>query len=158
MIGSSMRISAVARWSLPALQDANNVPSHMRSAETTSGLKCCLWLWRKLFKDIVLGSAFGKHGYLILDLYQRFWPDILAIYLQEAFVLFAANFIRWAARLFGRPSASGRKHPERAQVRRQTPGAGSGACFGTGHPGCRRQVVKVQRAERLCRPVAQNRR
>jgi len=44
----------------------------MRSAETTSGLKCCLWLWRKRFKDIVLGSAFGKHGYLILDLYQRF--------------------------------------------------------------------------------------
>jgi hypothetical protein len=81
-----------------------------------------------------------------------------AIYLQEAFVLFAANFIRWAARLFGRPSATGRKHPERAQARRQTPGAGSGACFGIGHPGCRRQVVKVQRAERLCRPVAQNRR
>src|SRR5258708_6832132 len=29
--------------------------------------------------------------------------------LQEALVLFAANFIRWASRLFGRPGATGRK-------------------------------------------------
>jgi len=58
-----------------------------------------------------------------------------AIYLQEAFVLFAANFIRWAARLFGRPSAPGRKHSECAQAWRQTPGAGGRACVGAGHPG-----------------------
>jgi hypothetical protein len=58
-----------------------------------------------------------------------------AIYLQEAFVLFAANFIRWAARLFGRPSASGRKRSERAPARRQTPGTCGGACFGADHPG-----------------------
>jgi hypothetical protein len=32
-----------------------------------------------------------------------------AIFLQEAFVVFAANFIRWAARLFGRPGATSGK-------------------------------------------------
>ena len=58
-----------------------------------------------------------------------------AIYLQEAFVLFAANFIRWASRLFGRPGATGRKHSERAEAGRQTPGTRGRACLGAGHPG-----------------------
>jgi len=61
-----------------------------------------------------------------------------AIYLQEAFILFAANFIRWAARLFGRPSATGRTRSEHAQARHQTPGAGGSACLGAGHPGFKR--------------------
>ena len=58
-----------------------------------------------------------------------------AIYLQEAFVLFAANFIRWAARLFASPGAPGRKHAERAQAGGQTPGARGRARLGAGHPG-----------------------
>lgn len=58
-----------------------------------------------------------------------------AIYLQEAFVLFTANFIRWAARLFGRPGATGTKHAEHAEAGRQTPGACSRACLGAGHLG-----------------------
>src|SRR5260370_33025849 len=44
-----------------------------------------------------------------------------AIALQEAFILFAANFIRCAARLFGRPNATGRKRSHRSQARQQTP-------------------------------------
>lgn len=60
--------------------------------------------------------------------------------------------------LVGRPSATGRKRSRCVQARRQTPGAGGRACFGAGHPGFRRQVVKVQRAERLCRTTAQSRR
>jgi len=62
-----------------------------------------------------------------------------AIALQEAFVLFAANFIRWAARLFASPGATGRKRAQRAQAGRQTPGA----CLGASHPGFRRQVLTV---------------
>ena len=61
-----------------------------------------------------------------------------AIYLQEAFVLFAANFIRWAARLFASPGAPSRKCSERAQAGRQTPGACSRARLGAGHRGFRR--------------------
>jgi hypothetical protein len=78
-----------------------------------------------------------------------------AIYLQEAFVLFAANFIRWAARLFASPGAPGRKRTERAQARCQTPGASGGPCLGAGDPGFRGEVVTVQRAERLCGPGTQ---
>ncbi|HKF36566.1 MAG TPA: hypothetical protein VKB35_06650 [Ktedonobacteraceae bacterium] len=37
-----------------------------------------------------------------------------AIYLQEAFILFAANFIRLRCSLVGRPSATGRKRFGRA--------------------------------------------
>ena len=58
-----------------------------------------------------------------------------AIYLQEAFVLFAANFIRWASRLFASPGATGRKHAEHAEAGRQTPGACGRACLGAGHLG-----------------------
>jgi hypothetical protein len=32
---------------------------------------------RELFKDTLPGSCQGKHGYLILDLYYRLWPDTL---------------------------------------------------------------------------------
>jgi len=34
-------------------------------------------LWRERFKDALPGSCQGKRGYLILDLYQRLWPDTL---------------------------------------------------------------------------------
>jgi len=61
-----------------------------------------------------------------------------AIFLQEAFVMFAANFIRWASRLFARPGTIGRNLSEREEARHQTPGACGGACLGAGHPGFRR--------------------
>src|SRR2546430_12557494 len=61
-----------------------------------------------------------------------------AIYLQEAFVLFAANFIRWASRLFASPGATSRKCSERAQAGRQTPGACGCARLGASHRGFRR--------------------
>jgi hypothetical protein len=79
-----------------------------------------------------------------------------AIYLQEAFILFAANFIRLRRSLVGKPGATGRTRFARAQARHQTPGAGGCACLGTGHSEFSRQVVKVQRAERLRRPAAQS--
>ncbi|HEV2473860.1 MAG TPA: hypothetical protein VGS41_14385, partial [Chthonomonadales bacterium] len=58
-----------------------------------------------------------------------------AIALQEAFVLFAANFLRWAARWL-----EGQEHPvenalnvRKLGVKRQVQVGGT--CFGTGHPG-----------------------
>jgi hypothetical protein len=67
-----------------------------------------------------------------------------AIALQEAFVQFTANEIRWAARLFASPGATGSKRAERAEARRQMPGAGGRALLGAGHTGFRREVVTVQ--------------
>jgi hypothetical protein len=66
-----------------------------------------------------------------------------AIAHQEAFALFAANFIRWAARLFASPGAIGRKRAQRAEARHQTPGACGHTCLGASHPGFRRQVLTV---------------
>jgi hypothetical protein len=78
-----------------------------------------------------------------------------AIYLQEAFVMFAANFIRWASRLFASSHAIGSKRSQCAEAGRQTSGASGGPCLGAGDPGFRRQVVTIQPAERLCRPGPQ---
>src|SRR6266568_2703318 len=79
-----------------------------------------------------------------------------AISLQEAFVMFAANFIRWASRLFASPGAIGRERSKRGEAGCQTPGARGRACLGAGHPGFRREVVTAQRAEYLCLPGAQS--
>src|SRR5258708_4133890 len=81
-----------------------------------------------------------------------------AIALQEAFVLFAANFIRWAARWL-----EGQAQPvesaldvRKLGVKRQVQVAAHVSAQVVQDRG--RQVVKVQRAERLCGPTAQSRR
>ena len=55
-------------------------------------------------------------------------------------------------------ASTNRKRSGRGQARHQTPGACGRACFGAGHPGFKRQVVKFQRVVRLCRPATQSRR
>jgi hypothetical protein len=81
-----------------------------------------------------------------------------AIYLQEAFVVFAANFIRWAAHwLEGQAQpAENALNVHKLGVKRQVRVAAHVSAQVIQDRG--RQVVKVQRAERLCRPTAQSRR
>src|SRR6266487_4830271 len=83
-------------------------------------------------QTIEAGMKESKQVFYLHHLKVRSEP---AIALQEAFVMFAANCIRWASRLFGSPDATGRKRSECAQAGRQTPGASSGPCLGAGHPG-----------------------
>ncbi len=61
-----------------------------------------------------------------------------AIYLQEAFVLFAANFIRWAAHWLQAQAQPAENASPRAQAGRQTPGACGCARLGASHRGFRR--------------------
>jgi hypothetical protein len=86
-------------------------------------------------QTIEAGMKESKQVFFLHHLKVRSEP---AIFLQEAFVMFAANFIRWASRLFARPGTIGRNLSERAEARHQTPGACGGACLGAGHPGFRR--------------------
>jgi hypothetical protein len=86
-------------------------------------------------QTIEAGIKESKQVFFLHHLKVRSEP---AIFLQEAFVMFAANFIRWASRLFARPDTIGRNLSERAEARHQTPGACGGACLGAGHPGFRR--------------------
>jgi hypothetical protein len=76
-----------------------------------------------------------------------------AISLQEALVLFASNFIRWASRLFASPGATGRKRSEHAQAGRQTPSTRGRARLGASHRVFRRseavcKVVECRRRKR----------
>src|SRR6266567_4816011 len=61
-----------------------------------------------------------------------------AIALQEAFVLFAANFIRWAAHWLQAQAQPAENASPRAQAGRQTPGACGCARLGASHRGFRR--------------------